>query len=425
VSNLNKEEGKMKKILVLMLGFLLIAVNLYAAGDLIVEGNIGIGTTTPASKLDVNGSTKINGGIWADGTTGSTPTSGAGTRLMWIPAKRAFRAGQVDGTEWDDANIGIYSFAVGRSVKALGENSFAAGSGSNAPGPNSAAFGGATVSGQYAFAGGNTVTASGDGSFGFGINVIVSGAGAFAIGNGNGGFVTASGAGSFAGGAQDIIEFGGNVITASGAGSFAWGYTLETEQIVASGLASVAMGRNVSATADNAFAFGKNFTNSTTSSFEIGFGQRDFSVRSGVITAYGDVGIGVTNPTQKLDVAGTVNASGGYTQVSDVKFKKDITAIESPLNKILNIKGVTYSWKTDEYKERGFSEGTHYGVIGQEIEKVLPDVVKESPNGEKSVSYTEIIPVLIEAVKEQQKVIEELKARVKQLEGRGLIAKSQ
>ena len=98
----------------------------------------------------------------------------------------------------------------------------------------------------------------------------------------------------------------------------------------------------------------------------------------------------------------------------------------------MNIKGVVYSWKTDEYKERGFSEGTHYGVIGQEVEKVLPEVVKESPNGEKSVSYTEIIPVLIEAVKEQQKIIETqqkemeaLKTKVQKLENKDLIARSQ
>jgi len=55
----------------------------------------------------------------------------------------------------------------------------------------------------------------------------------------------------------------------------------------------------------------------------------------------------------------------------------------------------------------------------------LPEVVKESPNGEKSVSYTELIPVLIEAVKEQQKVIEELKAEVKQLKAKGLVARIQ
>ncbi len=55
----------------------------------------------------------------------------------------------------------------------------------------------------------------------------------------------------------------------------------------------------------------------------------------------------------------------------------------------------------------------------------MPEVVKESPNGEKSVAYTELIPVLIEAVKEQQKMIEGLKAEVKQLKTKWLVARIQ
>lgn len=61
-------------------------------------------------------------------------------------------------------------------------------------------------------------------------------------------------------------------------------------------------------------------------------------------------------------------------------------------------------------------EGIHYGVIAQEIEKVLPEVVKENTDGSKAVAYTEIIPVLIEAIKEQQKQIDELKKKVADLQ---------
>jgi predicted RNase H-like nuclease (RuvC/YqgF family) len=65
-----------------------------------------------------------------------------------------------------------------------------------------------------------------------------------------------------------------------------------------------------------------------------------------------------------------------------------------------------------------------FGVVAQKIEKVIPEVVKEGPGGEKSVSYAEIIPVLIEAMKEQQRAIErqqkemeELKAEMDRLKG--------
>lgn len=89
---------------------------------------------------------------------------------------------------------------------------------------------------------------------------------------------------------------------------------------------------------------------------------------------------------------------------SDRSFKENISSIESPLDKILNINGVAFNWipekDPDKIKEK------HYGVIAQEIENVFPGLVKEGPEGEKAVAYTELIPVMIEAIKEQQKIIE-------------------
>ena len=396
-----------KKILTLMLGFLLIAVNLYAAGDLIVDGNVGIGTTTPTAKLDVVGDIKGTGGLWLNGSTGSTPTSGWGTRLMWIPSKGAFRAGyleSVNSTYWDAGNIGNYSFAAGGSVMAKGNYSFVVGYKNQATSPNT------FVAGSY-----NTVTRPGGIAIGRGL-LIDGGSGTYGINLGY--YGNASGnKGIKIGGWTGTYEY--YSFDASGEGSIVIGTVDDYADMAATGYYSIVIGRNLQATNSSAIAIGRDFINSTADSFAVGFGQIDLLVTGG------NVGIGTTTPAYKLDVAGTVNASSGYSQVSDVKFKKDITAIESPLNKILNIKGVSYSFKTDEYKEMGFSEGTHYGVIGQEVEKVLPEVVKENPNGEKTVSYTELIPVLIEAVKEQQKVIEELKAEVRQLKAKDLVAKSQ
>jgi hypothetical protein len=81
----------------------------------------------------------------------------------------------------------------------------------------------------------------------------------------------------------------------------------------------------------------------------------------------------------------------------------------------MQIQGVSYNWKRDEYENMNFPEGSRYGVVAQEIEKVLPEVVLENSKGEKSVAYKQLIPVLIEAIKEQQETISDLTNEVKEL----------
>jgi hypothetical protein len=138
----------------------------------------------------------------------------------------------------------------------------------------------------------------------------------------------------------------------------------------------------------------------------------------------GNVGIGTTTPAYALDVQGQV-ASNGVALTSDAKFKKNVLSISAPLEKILQLNGVSYEWKIDEFKEKNFPEGRHFGVIAQEAEKVLPETVVTDAKGDKSVAYTEIIPVLIEAIKEQQKTIQnqanklaELESAINRLSGR-------
>ncbi len=105
----------------------------------------------------------------------------------------------------------------------------------------------------------------------------------------------------------------------------------------------------------------------------------------------------------------------GMVITSDLKFKENITHIENSLDKLMKIKGVSYGWNQQEYKERNFDSRKHYGVIAQDIEKVFPELVRESYNGDKSVAYTELIPILVEAMKEQQQTISELTEEVKEL----------
>lgn len=114
-------------------------------------GFIGIGTTTPLSLLHAT-----NGSVLFDGTTGNTPVSGAGARMMWIPSKKAFRAGEITGTQWDDALIGPWTFAAGLNNTAFGY-------GTTVFGLNNAAYG------DYSFNAGTGAVSDGNSSAVFGV----------------------------------------------------------------------------------------------------------------------------------------------------------------------------------------------------------------------------------------------------------------
>ena len=104
---------------------------------------------------------------------------------------------------------------------------------------------------------------------------------------------------------------------------------------------------------------------------------------------------------------------GGYFG-SDISFKENIKPIEKALTKVLNLNGVRYQFKEKlgEGGEPKNSEDFRLGFIAQEVEKVFPEVVKDMPDGTKAISYTDLIAVLVEAMKEQQAQIEQLYALI-------------
>ena len=142
------------------------------------NGNVGVNTEWPISTFQVQ-----NGAALFNGTQGGTPRNedwsqlGAGTRLMWIPEKAAFRAGRVNDNEWDDANIGIESAAFGWQNKVASYYSFAAGWGNTIEGGNGR-------HGGTAFGHGNKINYGLD-VFVAGINNEVTGNYSYGIGNSN------------------------------------------------------------------------------------------------------------------------------------------------------------------------------------------------------------------------------------------------
>ena len=105
----------------------------------------------------------------------------------------------------------------------------------------------------------------------------------------------------------------------------------------------------------------------------------------------------------------TVN--GTITQNSDIRIKENVVEIGDCISKVQAMRGVYYN-RTDFN-----TEVTKVGVIAQEVEAVLPELILESPDdGFKSVAYSELTAVLINAIKEQQEIIEDLKTRIIKLE---------
>ena len=100
---------------------------------------------------------------------------------------------------------------------------------------------------------------------------------------------------------------------------------------------------------------------------------------------------------------------------SDKRWKENVKPIDNALDKVSKIGGYEFDWKElteEEKKTQHSNEGHDIGVIAQEIEEVLPEVVTTRDNGYKAVKYEKIIPLLVEAIKELQEEIKELKKGV-------------
>lgn len=127
----------------------------------------------------------------------------------------------------------------------------------------------------------------------------------------------------------------------------------------------------------------------------------------------GNVGIGTAEipPTYKLYVNGIAGGSHSWDSSSDIRLKKDIEPIESGLFKVMQLRPVTFNWKQDEYPKLNFDNHNHIGFIAQEVEEIVPQVVSTADDEmqTKSISYSDLIPVLTKAIQEQQKEIEQLK----------------
>jgi hypothetical protein len=115
--------------------------------------------------------------------------------------------------------------------------------------------------------------------------------------------------------------------------------------------------------------------------------------------------------TQNQIISGSLNVTGDITaySTSDERLKDNIELISNPIEKVKQLRGVEFDWNNKSM----FKAGKHdYGVIAQDVEKVLPELVKETHTGYLGVDYDKMIGLLIEVVKEQEKRIKELENKI-------------
>jgi hypothetical protein len=279
------------------------------------EGGAGAGRviTADAGAVEIGGTdgfTVTDGAVLFTGTSGGIPATGAGTRLMWYPAKGAFRAGTAAGTEWDDASIGPGSTVAGGGNNTASGDSSVVGGGSG----NSATNYAATV------AGGSVNTASGQ--------VSTVGGGQLNVASAN--FSTV------AGGAENIASsihasIGGGKDNTAGTGTHptiaggqlndvtgSWGVISGgSDNTVSADYGMIPGGRSNVAAGQYSFAAGNQAKANHNGSF-VWADQTfaDFSstaVDQFLIRAAGGVGISTDSPTEKLHVIGNILAQGNVT----------------------------------------------------------------------------------------------------------------
>ena len=286
--------------------------------------------------------------------------------------------------------IGLLTIGMGMSAQVATDGTTASGISSTAMGA------GTTASGDYSTAMGNGPTASGVNSTAMGGGTTASGSSSTAMGN----RTTASGSSSTA---------MGNTTTASGVNSTAMGI-----QTTASGVNSTAMGNSTTASDYSSLSIGQfNKSNATVTSggsaTQFSKNNTAFVIGNGTSSNHSDafkvMFNGDATVSKDLTVNGVVNTS------SDARLKTDIMSLGGTLTKLLLIDGKSYTTKKDGRQT--------IGVLAQDIQEVFPELVTTDDNDMLAVNYQGLVPVLINALKEQQVEIDKLKeqeAKVKEQE---------
>ena len=422
--------------------------------------HVGIGTTQPLAGLHVADSSVVfTSGNPMINNAPPTPVSGIGTRLMWYPAKASLRAGFVNADQWNAQNIGYYSIALGQNVMASGDHSvalgyqsiasgngsFAVGYTANALNGNAIAMGyGAGANNSHSVAIGNAAIAGAPNAMALGTNATATGIQSVAIGSGTrsqsivqftiGSYNTLvdgdhsvwkqtdpllvvgngknsverstaltilkngnTGIGVLEPSAK--LQVGGQLMVGSGTPQAT--LHVEGNQIIRrnsyTGAAHLILEETQAG--DGSRLQFRNTINSV-GHWEL-YGKADGSNSN---TAFFNAYYSPVGDAMILRGNGNVWFRGSVSQNSDARLKKDITRLKDPSEKLMTLSGYQYHWK-----DARLDSNWQTGLLAQEVEKVMPELVTTSNDGTKSVNYTGLIPYLLEEIKLMRKELNAIK----------------
>jgi predicted acyltransferase (DUF342 family) len=128
------------------------------------------------------------------------------------------------------------------------------------------------------------------------------------------------------------------------------------------------------------------------------------------------LGVGTAASGTQGEIRATSDITAYYS--SDRRLKENIRNIKDPLNKVKQLNGVYYDWTDEHIKSRGGEDGyfmrkQDIGMIAQEVEKILPEIVADREDGYKAIKYERVVAVLVEAVKELYEKVEVIETKIK------------